>query len=90
VNLVCISQPQLRSVTKELSKMRITEQKTLKKIERLQHETDMSVNVSFYTQVFLYIDMKIDPSFSWLKLKINRGILQFKMHLSAMLLKLIP
>jgi hypothetical protein len=90
VNLVCISQSQLRSVTKELSKMRITEQKALKKIERLQHETDMSADVSFYTQVFLYIDMKIDSSFSWLKLKINRGILQFKMHLSAMLLKLIP
>ena len=47
----------------------------MKKVERLQHETDMSVDVRFYTQVFLYIDMKTDPSFSWLKLKINRGIL---------------
>ncbi len=69
--------------------MGITEQKTLKKVKRLQHETNISVNVSFYTQVFLYIDMKIDSSFSWLKLKINRGILQFKMHLLTMLLKLI-
>lgn len=89
VNLVCISQSQLKPAMKELSKVKATEQKALKKVERLQHETNMSVDVSFYTQVFLYIDMKTDPSFSWLKLKINRGILQFKMHLSAMLLKLI-
>ena len=64
VNLVCISQSQLRSVTKELSKMRATEWKALKKVKRLQHEMNMSVNVSFYTQVFLYIDMKINSSFS--------------------------
>jgi len=87
---VCISQPQLKPAMKELSKVKATEQKALKKVERLQHETNMSVDVSFYTQVFLHIDMKTDPSFSWLKLKINRGILQFKMHLSAMLPKLIP
>ncbi len=64
MNLVCISQSQLRSVTKELLKMRVTEQKALKKIERLQHEMNISVDVSFYTQVFLYIDMKTDSSFS--------------------------
>jgi hypothetical protein len=88
VNLVCISQSQLRSATKGLSKMRIT-----KDFEEDRETAAWDRYVcwcKFLHKVFLHIDMKIDPSFSWLKLKINRGILWFKMHLSTMLLKLIP
>ena len=59
----------LKTTTKIIKQTITEENKAFKKLKKLQHETNMFADVSFFFLIFLYIDIKTDMHYQLEKIK---------------------